>query len=374
MSGIERRLTRFAIGASLLGALLYSSAFAQTLPELFQKLKGEVNAGSWADASRTLASLQTESAKPGNEESRRKLEGPIAFYRGVCEANLGQTEESIESFVTFLRIEPSATIEPARYSKRVVSSFEEARKVAADRAPSVAAAYKEFRPPPDRNGRDAADKYWADGPVKWILTDEERTEWSRLSESNARAEFVERFWVTRETLPGANDRTYREEFERRVAFADVYLAHDPELRGSLTDRGMVFVLLGPPSNARRRALRGGEDPSVPSGESRVESQAVALAMKPTGGTNTNKALLWDRLTGAEHRAASSDEDYLEIWEYRADRLPSGLPYRQVDVHYVTKKGGGKNMLQPSIAIRTTLAAARSAGAPGFGYGQVAGRK
>src|SRR5262245_40034670 len=99
MFGIERRLSKSAIGASLLSALRFSTASAQTLPELFQKLKTEVNAGSWADASRTLATLQTDSAKPGNEEPRRKLEGPIAFYRGVCEANLDQTDEAVESFV-----------------------------------------------------------------------------------------------------------------------------------------------------------------------------------------------------------------------------------------------------------------------------------
>jgi GWxTD domain-containing protein len=370
MSGILRRISKAAIGASLSGALLCSPAAAQTLPELFQKLKSEVNASSWTEASRTLATLQTESAKPGNEELRKKLEGPIAFYRGVCEANLGHTEEATESFVTFLRIEPNATIESAAYSKRVISSFEEARRVAVERAPSLAAAYREFQPPPARSGRDSADKFWADGPVKWILTDEEKAEWSGLSEPNARVQFVERFWAARQTLPGADDRTYREEFERRVAFADVYLAHDPELRGSLTDRGMVFVLLGPPTQARRRALRSAEDPSEPSGVSRVETQDVKLAMKAAkgkaGGSGASQSKTWARFQGAEHRAVSMDDEYLEIWNYTVERLPRRVPYKQVDVHYVTKKGGGKNLLQPSAATSTTIAAAKMAAAPATG--------
>jgi GWxTD domain-containing protein len=375
MTGIERRVSSFAIGASLLGVLLCAPASAQTLPELFQKLKGEVNAGSWAEASRTLATLQTEAAKPGNEESRRKLEGPTAFYRGVCEANLDQTEEAVESFATFLRIQPNATMEPAAYSKEVVSAFEEARKVVSDRAPSLAAAYREFQPLPDRSGRDAADRFWADGPVQWILTDEESVEWSRLSESNTRIAFVERFWAARETLPGADGRTYREEFERRVAFADVYLAHDAEKRGSVTDRGMVFVLLGPPTNASRKALRSAEDPSVPSGESRVESQQAKLALKG-GNTKTaaNESVTWQRFQGAEHRALSTDDEFVEVWHYRSSRLPPGLPYRQVDVHYVTKKGAGKNVLQRDTASRATLAAARRSVTPGRGPARVVGRQ
>jgi GWxTD domain-containing protein len=373
MSINERRVSWLAIGSSLLGVLLSATASAETLPELFQKLKTEVSAGSWAEASRTLAALQTEAAKPGNEESRQKLEGPTAFYRGVCEANLGQTGEAIESFATFLKIQPNATIEPAAYSKEVVSAFEEARRVAAARGPSLTAAYREFQPPPDRSGRDAADQFWANGPVQWILTDEEKAAWSRLAEPNARVAFVERFWAARASLPGADNRSYRDEFERRVAFADVYLAHDPETRGSLTDRGMVFVLLGPPTNARRRSLRSAEDPSEPSGESRVESEEVRRAMKrqasaqkaaPGGKPLVSSAEKPLRYQGPEHRAISTDDEYLETWQYTVERLPRGIPYKQVDVHYVTKKGGGKNVLQPDPATRTTVAAAKSAAAPG----------
>jgi GWxTD domain-containing protein len=190
-----------------------------------------------------------------------------------------------------------------------------------------------------------------------------------LSDPNARVGFVESFWDSRATLPGSDGRSFREEFERRVAFADVYLAHDPETRGSLTDRGMVFVLLGPPTNARRRALRSADDPSAPSGESRVETQEVKLAMKGSGGTTSKKALIWGTFQGAEHRALSTEEEYLEVWEYGAERLPRGNPYPRVDVHYVTKKGGGKNMLQPTTSSRTTLAAAKSAAAPRSGPGR-----
>ena len=369
MDGIRRRMSKFAVGAWVLGALLYSTASAQTLPELFQKLKNEVHARSWNEASRTLAALQAEAVKPGNEESLKKLEGPIAFYRGVCEANLGHTHEAVEDFVTFLKIQPHSTIDPTAYSREAVAAFEDAQKIAVDRPPSISAAYNEFVPPADRREMDPADKYWADGPVKWILTDEESAEWSRLTDPNARVDFVERFWAARVALPGVEGRTYREEFERRVAFADTYLAHDAETRGSLTDRGMVFVLLGPPTNARRRALRSAEDPSEPSGMSRVETQEGKIASKGGGlkvgakGGTGGAALSWARYLAPENRALPTDDEYIEIWNYADELLPRGVSFRQVDVHYVTKRGGGKNVLQPSTTTRAALATAKRAAAP-----------
>ena len=364
MNATHRHPSRIAMAASLLAGLLQWSAAevsAQTLPDLFQKLKTEVHAHSWDDASRTLETLRVEAAKPGNEDARRKLAGPMAFYRGVCDAERRRTDAAIDDFAEFLRISPNASIDTAAYSKETVAAFEEARKVAAERAPSLAAAYREFEPPADRSGRDEADKYWADGPVQWILTDEERAAWSRVTDPNARVDFVERFWTVRATLPRSEGRAYREEFERRVAFADAYLAHDGEQRGSLTDRGMVFILLGPPTNARRRALRS-DQPSDPSGESRVETQEAKLKAKSTQHVRTVSVTL-NKFQGAENRAISTDDEFLEIWNYSVDRLPRGSAYKQVDVHYVTKKGGGKNVLQPSTTTTSTLASAKRAAAP-----------
>ena len=200
---------KVAIAASLLAALHHPAVEAQTLPELFQRLKSEVHARSWDEVPCTLSSLQTDAAKPGNEDARAKLEGPIAFYRGVCEANLGQSDQAVESFVTFLDIRSNSTLDSATYSDETVAAFEEARKMVADRSPSLAVTYKSFEPPPEASGRDSADKFWADGPVRWILTAEEKKAWSSLTDPNAREAFVERFWTARSTLPGSSGRTYR---------------------------------------------------------------------------------------------------------------------------------------------------------------------
>ncbi len=264
--------------------------FAQSIAELFGTAKEQIKAGSWADASKTLDALDAESAKPGQESIRKQLEGPLAFYRGVCDANLGKTNEAVERFGAFLKLQPNASIDAAVYSKKAVAAFEKAQKAAAsdpDRAPSFANAYKAFQPAPGT--AEVVDQFWGDGPVKWIMTDGEKKTWASLADGNARADFVEKFWEARKALPQIDGRTYRAEFERRAAFADANLALVAEQRGSLTDRGMVFVLLGPPTYAARRPLRTGDDQSTSDGLSTVGSQDTRNAMRAGSGTSTSSA-------------------------------------------------------------------------------------
>src|SRR6185436_5839059 len=150
-----------------------SISAAQTLPELFGKVKAEVKSESWADALKTMDVLETEAAKPGNEGAQKQLAGPLAFYRGVCSANLGKSDEAVASFGAFLKLQPGAAIDSAVYSKKAVAAFEKAQKAAAERAPSLAEAYKDFRPPADAKDRYPADQYWGEGAVRWLMTDSE---------------------------------------------------------------------------------------------------------------------------------------------------------------------------------------------------------
>ena len=119
-------MRRFALVLAV--SLAAGALLAQTVPELFQKGKEQVKAGAWQEALSTFANLDTEAAKPANEGFRKQLEGPLAFYRGVCEANLGRADEARANFETFLRGTPNASIDPAMYSKKAVAAFEQARQ------------------------------------------------------------------------------------------------------------------------------------------------------------------------------------------------------------------------------------------------------
>ncbi len=316
----------FVIGLLLSASLTYS--FAQTIPELFGKAKEEIKAGSWADASKTLDALEAEAGKPGNEGVRKQLEAPLAFYRGVCAANLGKSDEAVASFGAFLKLQPNASIDKAVYSKKAVADFEKALKAAAEHTPSLAEAYAAFSPA--AGTVEAADQYWAEGPAQWIMTADEKRAWAALTDPNARTAFVETFWAARSTLAGPDGRTYRQEFERRVAFSDANLGQDPEKRGSLSDRGMVFVLLGAPNWAARKPMRTGDEQDISDGLSTVGSQDAANAQRSARAGSTTSGKLATKsagFAGPGKSALGANTNTVETWHYRRELLPAGARIR-----------------------------------------------
>ena len=356
--------------ALFLAVLLNSGALAaQTVPQLFQKAKAQVRGGAWHDALKTIDALDAEAAKPDNASLQKQLEGPLAFYRGVCEANLDQPDKAQADFATFLGLQPNASIDPSLYSKKAVAAFEAARKVAdpppsagtvGTGAPSIFNAYQEFKPKP--NISEPANENWGRGPVQWIMTSHEKTTWSELSSGGERTEFVEKFWESRNPNPGSGDNRFRTSFERRVAFADTYFIQDEKQRGSLTDRGMVFVLLGPPTYGGRTPLRVGDDTSDNAGMSTVGSQDASNAQHTVGGgfkpSSAARATASDQFSSPGAIAPESQVNYQEVWHYRKELLPKGVSYQQVDVVFLTRKGYGVNVLQRESPTLNTLQAAK----------------
>lgn len=344
--------------------VLFASAgvcAAQSIPELFAKAKDQVKAGSWKDALGTLDALDAESKKPGNENMRAQLEAPLAFYRGVCQSNAGDTDKAVAEFRAFLKVQPNAAIDAGMYGKKAAAAFEKAQKDLVERPPSLAEAYKDFRARPDA-APDPADERWAEGPARWLLTDAQKAEWAALRDPNARTDWVEKFWAKLNATPGADGRSYRQEFDRRVAFADANFAPSAEQRGSLTDRGMVFVLLGPPSYAGRRPLRTGDDASVESGTTAFGSQDASnseRSSKASGMSTSGKLAAQSAKFGAPGaKAAETTANRVESWHYRREVLPKGVPYQQVDFDFVTKKGYGSDVLNRDANVVNTLGAAR----------------
>ncbi len=316
---------------------------AETLAALFQKAKAQVKNQSWHDALATLDQLDVESARPGNEPARQQLVAPIAFYRGVCEANLDQAEKAEADFATFLQANPGSTIDKVAYSKKAVAAFEAADRDAAPHGSlSLAQRFEEFKASP--NTGEKPDEHWADGPVKWIMTAEETAAWNALTSGAERAEFVEKFWQARNPKPGSEDNPARTELDRRIAFADTYFQLDEKKRGSLTDPGMVFVLLGPPTRSGRKPIQAGEDRSISDGASQDEKWWM-------GARNSI------HIDGA--RLTDPSGSFREVWQYRRDALPKGVSINELNVVFVTKKGYGQSVLQRDPAVLATLEAARS---------------
>ena len=350
---------RLAALVSLLIAL-FPGTFplaAQSLPELFQKAKAQVRGESWSDALSTLERLESDAARPGNESARSQLAAPIAFYRGVCTANLGREEEARSAFATFLALEPNAAMDASAYSKKAVAAFQAARKSSAtapgssydEKRPAMFVAFQEFKLPP--NSGEPVGAAWADGPIKWIMTPDEKRAWSSLAFGDEQQEFVEKFWEARNPQPGNPDNSYKNAFERRVAFADSRFSEAEGSRGSMTDRGRVFVLLGPPTYVGRRPIRPGDDTADPSGgrrafDARIDGAIVVNAFQPARGTVSEAA-----------------NNMREVWHYRKELLPKGVGYNQVDFDFITKKGYGVNVMQRDPVAMATLDVARTPSPP-----------
>lgn len=96
---------------------------------------------------------------------------------------------------------------------------------------------------------------WANGPAAFLMTKEESAAWRNLRTDDEARDFVALFWARRDPSPGTPRNEFREEFERRVAFADKNLQGGSAVAGSLTDQGKALILYGPP----KRILRSSQD-------------------------------------------------------------------------------------------------------------------
>jgi GWxTD domain-containing protein len=86
---------------------------------------------------------------------------------------------------------------------------------------------------------------WVNGPARWLMLPEEEREARRLRTNREAVAFIEAFWQRRDPDPDVPGNPVAQAFYDRVEAADS-LYGEERRRGSLTDRGRVLVLLGPP--------------------------------------------------------------------------------------------------------------------------------
>jgi len=131
---------------------------------------------------------------------------------------------------------------------------------------------------------------WGKGPVQWIMTKDEQRAWSAVQSDREANDFIDLFWARRDPSPGTEYNEFKEEFEGRVRTADKVYAAEKK-RGSLTDMGRVFVVLGPPKQAQTAdgphlgVAAGGNDADVAMGsDSGVVPFGGALQSRLTART------------------------------------------------------------------------------------------
>jgi GWxTD domain-containing protein len=89
-------------------------------------------------------------------------------------------------------------------------------------------------------------KKWINGPVGYILTPVDRAAFKKLSTDEERDQFIEEFWRRHNPNPGSPENAFKEEFYRRIAYANEHFSSG--IPGWKTDRGHIYIMYGPPDD------------------------------------------------------------------------------------------------------------------------------
>jgi GWxTD domain-containing protein len=87
---------------------------------------------------------------------------------------------------------------------------------------------------------------WLNEEVPYIVTNSERSAFLDLKTDADRDAFIQNFWAIRNPDPNSPTNEFRDEYYRRLAYANDQFGSPGRHDGWRTDRGMVYITLGPP--------------------------------------------------------------------------------------------------------------------------------
>lgn len=92
--------------------------------------------------------------------------------------------------------------------------------------------------------------------ARYLFTKNERKIFRNLTTDEARERFIENFWEIRDPTPFTADNEFKLEMEERYDYVSKYLKEGP-IPGWETDRGRIYLMLGPPTEQREDILNRG---------------------------------------------------------------------------------------------------------------------
>jgi GWxTD domain-containing protein len=335
---VRLRLATLLLPAVLLGARLPAAEdpVLQTLLEA----KTAYRAKRWGDAEAALRRLVELAAAPERESVLPKILPVYHFYSAAVAWELKDEDRARKELARYFEFQPEATIDPSLYPKSYCIFFDAQRTAAARLAPpappspglpNLSTTAADPTTVPAYEG--SAD--WPESPVKHILTDAEKRDFTNLPDDESRREWVFRFWKRLDPEPATPDNEFEIEYYRRAHYADANFSTET-VKGSLSDRGRVLLILGPPSYI-------GKTPLLRSGDimSSLKTTEPVIQRSASGGaaivrvTTTNRGLV----------TPGDIEGEVETWYYREDRIPKGLPFHDLEFRFYTKEGYGTGVFQ-----------------------------
>jgi len=111
---------------------------------------------------------------------------------------------------------------------------------------------------------------WAKGPASYLMTKEEQAQWKNVKSDDEAQKFIDLFWARRDPTPTTPENEFKAAFDERVRYTDDKFSY-PRHKGSMSDRGKVFILFGPPSRIERATA-----PQPPSAGSVTEPTEMSV--------------------------------------------------------------------------------------------------
>jgi GWxTD domain-containing protein len=110
---------------------------------------------------------------------------------------------------------------------------------------ACASSHKILKPPVDSNSQKFLDI------IRYIITPQEERIFRAMPPED-RGEFIMDFWARRDSDPSTPENEFRSVYYTRLAVADK--AFRAGIPGWMTDRGRIYILLGPPMDVIKKAM------------------------------------------------------------------------------------------------------------------------
>jgi len=350
--------TRIAVTLLALGVLGSAAGAGNPVFETFLEAKSLYKAKKFDEADTTLRRLAELLSAPEFASERPKVLPAYYFYSSAVAFERSQEDRARESLRSYFALVPNASLDKAAYPKRFGQFFEvERRKVdkaAQEAAPEagpqsigggVLPDYATFVPEGSLVPMNTGDIGWADSAVRFLLTEDERRTFRSMGDDEARRDWVDQFWKRLDPDPATSENEFLVEFYRRAQFSDAHFSTE-QAKGSLSDRGQVFVVLGPPTLVAKGVLRDSED---------LMSVARNTEITNTGSSGGTKPGVTIRAARPNANTVPGDTDGIgETWTYRGPRIPKGMPFNELQFQFFTRKGYGVAVLQKDPRLLQAL--------------------
>ena len=114
---------------------------------------------------------------------------------------------------------------------------------------------------PPQSDRTQTSPYlkWLNEDVVYIIADEERAAFEKLTTDEERQKFIEQFWQRRDPKTSTPQNEMKEEHYRRISYANGRFSTQDKA-GWQTDRGRVYIQWGPPDEIESHPSGGVNSP------------------------------------------------------------------------------------------------------------------